>query len=46
MVFETTCRYDLLAVLLPACVVAALVSRRLHPTSVYGLGSASQALPR
>ena len=46
MVFEMTGRHDLLAVLLPACVVAALVSRRLHPTSVYGLGSASQALPR
>jgi len=37
MVFEMTGRYDLLPVLLPACVVAALVSRRLHPTSVYGL---------
>lgn len=46
MVFEMTGRYDLLAVLLPACVVAALVSRRLHPTSVYGLDGASQALPR
>ena len=46
MVFEMTGRYDLLAVLLPACVLAALVSRRLHPTSVYGLGSASLSAPR
>jgi CIC family chloride channel protein len=38
MVFEMTGQYALLAVLLPACVVAALVSRRLHPWSVYGLG--------
>lgn len=45
MVFEMTGRYDLLAVLLPACVVATLVSRRLHPTSVYGLGSASPDRP-
>ena len=46
MVFEMTGRYDLLAVLLPACVVAALVSRRLHPTSVYGLGTSRTATPR
>ncbi len=46
MVFEMTGRYDLLAVLLPACVVAALVSRHLHPISVYGLGSASLSVPR
>jgi CIC family chloride channel protein len=38
MVFEMTGRYDLLAVLLPGCVIAALVSQRLHPISVYGLG--------
>jgi CIC family chloride channel protein len=46
MVFEMTGRYDLLAVLLPACVVAALVSRGLHPTSVYGLGRAALFAPR
>ncbi|HMN76763.1 MAG TPA: chloride channel protein [Burkholderiaceae bacterium] len=37
MVFEMTGQYHLLAVLLPACVVATLLSRRLHPESVYGL---------
>lgn len=39
MVFEMTGQYGLLPVLLPACVVAALVSRRLHRLSVYGLGA-------
>ena len=39
MVFEMTGQYGLLPVLLPACVVAALVSRRLHRRSVYGLGA-------
>lgn len=37
MVFEMTGQYHLLAVLLPACVVASLLSQRLHPHSVYGL---------
>ncbi|HWS06058.1 MAG TPA: chloride channel protein [Burkholderiaceae bacterium] len=37
MVFEMTGQYALLPVLLPACVLAALVSRRLEPLSVYGL---------
>jgi len=37
MVFEMTGQYQLLVVLLPACVIATLVSRRLHPVSVYGL---------
>lgn len=37
MVFEMTGQYGLLPVLLPACVLAALVSRRLEPLSVYGL---------
>jgi CIC family chloride channel protein len=37
MVFEMTGQYALLAVLLPACVLATLVSRRLHRQSVYGL---------
>jgi CIC family chloride channel protein len=46
MVFEMTGRYDLLAVLLPACVVAALVSRSLHPKSVYGLGTLPSAAPK
>lgn len=46
MAFEVTGRYDLLAVLLPACVIAALVSRRMHPTSVYGLGGASPSTIR
>ena len=44
MVFEMTGQYGLLPVLLPACVVAALVSRRLHRLSVYGLGA--MAAPR
>ena len=43
MVFEMTGQYNMLAVLLPACVVAALVSRRLHPLSVYGLGTTAAA---
>jgi len=42
MVFEMTGQYHLLAVLLPACVVATLLSRRLHPTSVYGLGDGTR----
>ena len=46
MVFEMTGRYDLLALLLPACVVAAVVSRRLHPTSVYGVRAAAPAAAR
>lgn len=37
MVFEMTGQYALLPVLLPACVIAALVSRRFQPLSVYGL---------
>ena len=37
MVFEMTGQYVLLPVLLPACVLATLVSRRLSPLSVYGL---------
>lgn len=37
MVFEMTGQYALLPVLLPACVLAALVSRRLEPLSVYEL---------
>ena len=45
MVFEMTGRHDLLAVLLPACVVAALVSRHLHPVSVYGLGGSTGRQP-
>lgn len=37
MIFEMAQQYTLLTTLLPACVIAALVSRRLHPLSVYGL---------
>jgi len=37
MVFEMTGQYALLPMLLPACVLATLVSRRLEPLSVYGL---------
>ncbi len=37
MVFEMSGQYHLLALLLPACVVATLISQRLHPESVYGL---------
>lgn len=37
MVFEMTGQYVLLPLLLPACVLATLVSRRLEPLSVYGL---------
>ncbi|ODV01891.1 MAG: hypothetical protein ABT20_15320, partial [Rubrivivax sp. SCN 70-15] len=37
MVFEMTGQYALLPALLPACVVATLVSQRLHAKSVYGL---------
>lgn len=40
MVFEMTGQYALLATLLPACVIAALLAKRLHPLSVYGLGTA------
>lgn len=39
MVFEMTGQYALLPLLLPACVIAALVSRRFAPLSVYGLGA-------
>ncbi len=39
MVFEMTGQYTALPLLLPACVMATLVSRRLHPASVYGLGA-------
>ena len=39
MVFEMTGQYELLPILLPACVLATLVSQRLHPQSVYGLGA-------
>ncbi|MGE5339564.1 MAG: chloride channel protein [Gemmatimonadota bacterium] len=39
MVFEMTGQYTLLAALLPACVAAAMLSRKLHPRSVYGLGA-------
>lgn len=38
MVFEMTGQYALLPPLLPACVIAALVSRRFAAMSVYGLG--------
>lgn len=38
MVVEMTGQYVLLPVLLPAAVLATLVSQRLHPQSVYGLG--------
>jgi CIC family chloride channel protein len=41
MVFEMTGQYELLPILLPACVLAALVSQRLQPQSVYGLGAPS-----
>lgn len=37
MVFEMTGQYTLLPLLLAACVLAALVSRRIEPLSVYGL---------
>ncbi len=40
MVFEMSGQYHLLALLLPACVVATLISQRLHPESVYGLSGA------
>ena len=38
MVVEMTGQYALLPVLLPATVLATLVSQRLSPQSVYGLG--------
>lgn len=37
MVFEMVGQYAMLPWLLPACVIAALVSRRFSPLSVYGL---------
>ncbi|HWS05159.1 MAG TPA: chloride channel protein [Burkholderiaceae bacterium] len=43
MVFEMTGQYALLPLLLPACVIAALVSRRFAPLSVYGLRGAGRA---
>lgn len=46
MVFEMTGEYALLAMMLPACVVAALISRRLHPRSVYGLDAFASAPDR
>lgn len=42
MVFEMTGQYALLPVLLPACVLAALVARRLEPLSVYELRGPSE----
>jgi H+/Cl- antiporter ClcA len=44
MVFEMTGQHGLLPALLPTCVVATLVSQRLHASSVYGLSSAASAL--
>ena len=43
MVFEMTGQYALLPLLLPACVIAALVSRRFAPLSVYGLGAPGES---
>ncbi len=43
MVFEMTGRYGLLPIMLPACVIAALLSRRLYATSVYGQAGAPSA---
>ena len=43
MVFEMTGQYALLPLLLPACVIAALVSRRFAPLSVYGLGGPGES---
>ena len=45
MVFEMTGQYELLPILLPACVLATLVSQRLHPQSVYGLGTEPTSVP-
>ena len=45
MVFEMTGQYELLPILLPACVLATLVSQRLHPQSVYGLGTEPASVP-
>lgn len=45
MVFEMTGQYELLPILLPACVLATLVSQRLHPQSVYGLGAEPAPVP-
>lgn len=44
MVFEMTGQYALLPLLLPACVIATLVSRRLQPRSVYGVGAGGTAV--
>jgi CIC family chloride channel protein len=44
MVFEMTGQYGLLPALPLACVVATLVSQRLHASSVYGLDSAAPAV--
>ncbi|MFO1292418.1 MAG: chloride channel protein [Rubrivivax sp.] len=46
MVFEISGQYALLPVLLAACVLATLVSRRLHPRSVYGIEAAEGPNPR
>lgn len=46
MVFEISGQYALLPVLLAACVLATLVSRRLHPRSVYGVEAAEAPDPR
>lgn len=43
MVFEMSGQYALLPLLLPACVLATLVSRRLQQRSVYGIGVAGTA---
>lgn len=37
MIFEMTGQYTLLPLLLPACVLATVVSRQLVPVSIYGL---------
>lgn len=42
MVSEMTGQYSLLAVFLPACVVATLVSQHLHPQSIYGLSAPTE----
>ena len=42
MVAEMTGQYSLLTVFLPACVVATLVSQRLHPQSIYGLSAPTE----
>lgn len=40
MIFEMAQQYTLLTTLLPACVIAALLSQRIHARSVYGLPAA------